>query len=338
MRGQPVAEIEPHTVFRPKASSLPPRSVLRRQLPRNTSHLDDYGFFLFDRRRKCFFFADKSSNRNGISFYFQEVETDRRGPPIIDTELQDDTWKDLEVAEAVLSPESKYLAVVYASDLHRAKPVFEDGVVAQQAFYTVVWLLQEDLSQIRTSSSPWAKKVTSLTSTRDQMSQYSHLVAFAQNNVLCCPNGHIDLLTGEETKHPDRPNWELVRGTIYDFTFSTRGQNAFFRANTLESTFIQISPDGSFREIARMSHTLSAELRGMSPSGRFVVWRQTCEEFSYDYKYCLYDVARDETRDLEAPNLPTLNLKGLDKFIFTQEERGILCIIANENPNEEMAS
>lgn len=338
MRGQPFAEIEPHTVFRSKASSLPPRSVLRRQLPRNTSQLDDYGFFLFDRRRKCFFFADKSSNRNGISFYFQEVETDRRGPPIIDTELQDDTWNNLEVAEAVLSPESKYLAVVYASNFLGTRSFSKDGAVAQQAFYTVVWLLQEDLSQIHTSSPPWAKKITSLTSTRDQMSRYSHLVAFAQNNVLCCPNGHIDLLTGEETEHPDRPNLELVEGTVYDFTFSTRSQNTFFRVNNLESTFIHISPNGSFREIARMSHTLSAELRGMSPSGRFVVWRQACEQFSNDYKYCLHDVARNETRDLEAPNLPTLDLKRLDKFIFTQEERGILCIIANENPNDKMAS
>ena len=324
---------ERHVIFGSRQASLPPlRLAVNRQLPRNTSRSDEYGFFHFDRRRNAFFFVDKYPSSSNHKLECQEARTGRRALPVIDSELQDDTWVNAEVAGAAMSPDSRYLGLVY-------KGVFikTSGVAPQTTFYTVVWLLQNIVNFSGESSTPWARKVISLTAKTDSYSKSACLINFTAKNILCCPSGYVDLITGDDESLPGQSSLELQKWSIHDFTFSSRSQDLFFMTGGLEMAVTRISRKGDIHEVAHIEHTFSPKLVGVSQSGRFLIWRQACDQFSYDFKYCIHDTFNNKTSDIEAPLSRRPHDPKIDKFVFTKDDKELLGIIHPIATESEMA-
>ena len=325
---QPVASwLEPmayerHTIFDLRKASLRPSQLAtNRQLPRNTSHKDDYGFFHFDRRRDAFLFVDKSQSRTQ-NLECQNARSGCRAPPIVDSELIDGTWVNLEVAGAAMSPDSRYLGLVYKGNFSMT-----GNVAGRLTLYTVVWLLQNFVSFSEESSTPWARKVISLTETTDSFSKSACLIKFTTKNILCCPSGYIDLITGEDESLPGQSNLELRKWDVNDFTFGGYGGDMFYMTGGLQKAITCISRGGDIHEIVHIEHTYSPKLVGVSQSGRFLIWRQSCDQFSYDLKYCIHDTLNNRTSDLEATQSRPLQQVAVEVFVFTKDDKELLGII-----------
>ena len=315
---------ERHVILGSRQASLASlRLAMNRQLPRNTSPRDEYGLFHFDRRQSVIFFADEHSARSH-KIECQEVSTGRRALPVIDSELQDDAWANARVAGAAMSPDSRYLGLVYEKVLHNMH-----DRATQITFYIVVWLLQNTVNFSGEPSTPWARKVVSLTATTDFWFRSRCPITFTADNILCCPCGYVNLITGYEESLPRQFSLEDPEESLGNFTFSGYGGDVFCMRlrDEYPGSINHISRNGNIREVVGIACSLHPKLLRVSQSGRFVIWRQQCEQMSYDIKYCIHDTLSNRTSDLEAPqfqNVPT------EEFVFTKDDKGLLGIIQED--------
>ena len=313
---------ERHTIIGPRDTFLPIScSASNRQLPKHTSRKDEYGFLNFDRGRNAFIFLDKYPG-GSCAIECQEAGTWRRALPVTDPELQDDTWQNITVAGAAMSPDSRYLGIVYDGSFSKTS-----AARAQSTFYTVVWMLQSPINFTGASSAPWAKKVISLTATTNLFSKSSCIISFTAENILCCPNGFVDVVTGEDQRIPGLSNSELARWDINNFSFGGCTRDVFFIAGGLDVAIGRISLNGDIHEITRMQHTFSPKLVCISRSGRFIIWRQSSDQFSYDKKYCIYDTMNSKYNDLNSPHIEDPPGPVFEKFVFTRGDKQLFGVI-----------
>jgi hypothetical protein len=225
----------------------------KRRLPRNTGSGEALLFFI-DMRRETLITLDVYPHR-GSRLYCQEMATGRRLQPVIDMELPDD-GTECQAQRLILSPDARYLAVLYL--------IYNTGE-RYKTYYTAVWRIQDEIDFTRKEPyCPWARKCTAL-ATKCHESVDCLSVAFQGNTILCCPNGRIELSTGQELVHPSMCHTNLRSATT---AFSADGNVMLFHEDRADKLRI-IQSTGEDEVIALGSRC--CQIYSVSSTGRYII-------------------------------------------------------------------
>lgn len=221
-------------------------------------------FLVHDEVKNIYIWGERAIESDNHFICVQHDKTGQRLPPAQDRSVSSsERWT---LIDHALSPNGRYLVLVYASTVSESNKFFGSLIVA--------WRINDNISfKRRMNCEPWARVVFSHTSNFELYDSSSRAIMFKDNNCCMTPIGTLDLLTGSRRPLPDN----IIHGiNMADGLFYSRNGQNLFASSVHEPSGTSIQARRA--ELLEPSHFVdfswedkSRHLVDVSPSARYLV-------------------------------------------------------------------
>lgn len=268
-----------------------------RSLQRHTSDDEDYAFVHLSRRHGAFLTLDREAG-NTPRLHIQEAATGKRLHPVIDNEFGEES-DFLSIQGAAMNVDETFVGIVY-----RWTGGHNSDISQTTGIYTAIWRLLQTIDFNGQSSSPWAYKIMSSYTKDFSGICSSRPITFVGNDIVYCPHGRVDLVTGLAEEFDLGTNPYSPVPNPWNITFSDDGQ-AMVRFTDDLRTLEYKSPPGGFETVKRFEDRGTEIMGTLSSGGRFLTWRQLRFSLHAPDKWVhgvrVYDRLLQTTTELESP-------------------------------------
>ena len=242
------------------------------------------GLFQVIKRYGAFIYASQCLSGKP-RLLIQECLTGRRlAPSTYHTEFRvgvHDIWdsEELYLLDSAISEDETRVALVY-------------GSLGTYSFFTCVWHLNKIISfDLDPFEAPWSEVIFHTTTFQPIFDASAKLVLFASNDLLWCPTGLVDIITGSATAFAIRRLDVQAYSKSHSLTLYGKGDTFIF--NKQKGANLQrISSKGTEIDdiLLSIEHRFEfyCDLLSTDKSGRFIVWRKNVFKHS---EIVLHDTA-----------------------------------------------
>lgn len=298
-----------------------PQPYLQLQQSLHVGSLDQGTVFLVhDEGRNIYIWGETLIRADNHCICVQHAETGHRLPPAKDVSgKSDQKWQFI---AHEISPNGRYLALVYCSDLYDLDKESSD--------LTIVWQLQENLSfERRMDREPWARVVFSHVS-KPALFYSSSAVKFKDDRHCITPCGMLDLLTGDRRLLPDGLRYRFDDSAC--LFYSCRGKYLFASEAHIcgKEESVQVKRVDPFEPSLSIDFSWESKRRRLadvSPTGRYLVLGvlEDSKVVTIEEKILyLHDTISNETIELHLPG-PLDYWNG--KFHFSGDETRLIAFL-----------